>query len=197
MRLSSGTWRGAACALLLACTAPAAARASELGDAVLDELNFARTRPAAYADALLAAQRYGGAGRSDDPAAFDEAIDFLYRQRPLAPLRTDPRLAAAARAHAASQGPRGGVGHGGGGGLSQRLQSQGLWASLVAENISYGMDDPRDVVRQLIVDSGVASRGHRHNIFNPAYEAAGVGCGGHRVYGAMCVIDFAGAVVAR
>jgi uncharacterized protein YkwD len=63
-----------------------------------------------------------------------------------------------------------------------------------AENISYGYDDARDVVRQLIIDSGVPTRGHRHNIFGGAYRLAGVACGPHRAYGAMCTIDFAGAL---
>ena len=52
-------------------------------------------------------------------------------------------------------------------------------------------------MRQLIVDSGVPNRGHRLNIFSRGYQAAGVGCARHSVYGAMCVIDFAGAIVQR
>jgi uncharacterized protein YkwD len=72
-----------------------------------------------------------------------------------------------------------------------------MWAGMAAENISYGYDDPAGVVRQLIVDSGVPNRGHRANIFSAGYQAAGVGCARHAVYGAMCVIDFAGAIVRR
>jgi uncharacterized protein YkwD len=86
------------------------------------------------------------------------------------------------------------VGHGGGPSLSQRLQAQGVFAGMSAENISYGYDDPRDVVRQLIVDSGVPSRGHRANIFSRGHQALGVACGGHEAYGVMCVLDFAGAL---
>jgi hypothetical protein len=44
----------------------------------------------------------------------------------------------------------------------------------------------------LIIDSGVASRGHRRNIFHPDLAVVGVACGPHRDYGAMCVMDFAG-----
>jgi len=67
----------------------------------------------------------------------------------------------------------------------------------MAEDISYGYASPREVVLQLIVDSGVPGRGHRNNIFNPVFRQAGVACGPHRVYGAMCVVDFAGTMLRR
>jgi hypothetical protein len=196
----------ATCGLLLLTTLPAPpARArSDLDAAVLAEVNFARTRPAAYARALeRAAARGGIEGYSEigdeDAPAVEEALDFLERQRPLAPLKASPGLAAAARAHAAAQGRTRQLGHvsPGGATLSERLHAHGVWAGLAAEDISYGYEDPREVVRQLIVDSGVPGRGHRANIFDANYSEAGVGCGGHLRYGAMCVIDFAGAVVRR
>jgi uncharacterized protein YkwD len=170
----------------------AASRAVHLDDDVLDELNFARARPAEYARELRRELR-----GSDDPAAVEEAIDFLERQASLPPLEPDRRVAAAARQHTQAQGARGDVGHGAAGALGQRLRGQGVWAGLSAENISYGLDDARDVVRQLIVDSGVPGRGHRRNIFGSAYKLAGVACGPHRAYGVMCVIDFAGALPPR
>lgn len=177
--------------LFLLAQAPVA-QAAHLDDAVLDELNFARARPAEYARELRR-----DLDRSDDPAAVEEAIDFLDRQASLPPLEADRRVTAAARQHTASQGPRGEVGHGPAGALGRRLREQGVWAGLSAENISYGYDDPRDVVRQLIIDSGVPGRGHRRNIFGSAYQLAGVACGPHRAYGYMCVIDFAGALPPR
>jgi uncharacterized protein YkwD len=177
--------------LLFLVLAPAA-QASRLDDAVLEELNLARARPAEYARELRRDLR-----SSDDPAAVEDAIDFLERQASLPPLEPDQRVAAAARQHTAAQGPRGDLGHGPAGGLGQRLRGQGVWAGLSAENISYGFDDPRDVVRQLIVDSGVPGRGHRRNIFAPSYQLAGVASGPHRAYGFMCVIDFAGALPPR
>jgi uncharacterized protein YkwD len=178
--------------LALAPAAEAASLTARLDDAVLDELNFARARPVEYADELRRELN-----RSDDPAAVEEAIDFLERQTSLPPLAPDRRIAAAARQHAQAQGPRGDVGHGPAGSLGLRLRGQGVWAGLSAENISYGSEDPRDVVRQLIIDSGVPSRGHRRNIFAASYQLAGVACGPHRAYGYMCVIDFAGALPPR
>jgi uncharacterized protein YkwD len=192
MRMSGRMALAPALAGLLFLALAPAAYAARLDDAVLDELNFARARPADYADELRRELN-----RSDDPAAVEEAIDFLERQASLPPLGSDRRIAAAARQHAQAQGARGDLGHGPAGSLGQRLRGQGVWAGLSAENISYGFEDPRDVVRQLIVDSGVPGRGHRRNIFGAAYQLAGVACGPHRSYGYMCVIDFAGALPPR
>jgi uncharacterized protein YkwD len=190
-----------ALALSLLILAPGAALAGDFDDEVLAEVNFARAHPAAYARELRDETRRPDDGYSslayEDRDAVEEAIDFLMRQTPLPPLQPDDRLAAAARAHTVSQGPRGELGHGAPGSLGQRLQHNGLWAGLAAEDISYGHDTARDVVRQLIIDSGVPNRGHRNNIFGRAYQVAGVGCGRHSVYGSMCVIDFAGALVQR
>jgi uncharacterized protein YkwD len=76
--------------------------------------------------------------------------------------------------------------------FEQRLHRSGVWPGLAAEDIYYGYATPRDVVRRLIADSGVADRGRRRNIFDPAFQFAGVGCADHATYGFMCVIDFAG-----
>lgn len=194
----------AAFAALSILSAAAPARAAGLESAVLAEVNFARTHPAEYARRLEKDAYAGGVvGYSEigneDVDALSEAIEFLMAQQPLPPLSASEALAAAAHAHASAQGRTGQVGHvsPGGQGLSERLHAHGVWAGLAAEDISYGYEDPREVVRQLIIDSGVPGRGHRQNIFGRAYQAAGVSCAPHRQYGAMCVIDFAGALVKR
>lgn len=194
----------AALAALSILCAAAPAAAGGLESAVLAEVNFARTHPAEYARQLRKDAYVGGVvGYSEigneDVDALSEAIQFLMAQEPLPPLSASESLAAAAHAHAVAQGRTGEVGHvsPGGAGLSERLHAHGVWAGLAAEDISYGYEDPRDVVRQLIIDSGVPGRGHRQNIFGRGYQAAGVACAPHRQYGAMCVIDFAGALVRR
>jgi uncharacterized protein YkwD len=186
-------------ALLLA---PAAASAGAFEDDVLRELNRLRANPQAFARELRRTQiaqarygdDYGGGLRQDDPDAVEEAIDVLMRQPPLPPLDHDSRLAAAARSHVRAQGPGGGLGHGA---FRDRLRSSGVWAGMTAEGVSYGQVTPRDVVRQLVVDSGVPSRGHRHDILSRGYQAAGVACGPHARWGSMCVIDYAGAIMKR
>jgi len=180
-----------AAALGLGLLASSALAAGRIDADVLFELNFARTRPADYAETLME--------RGEPSEALDEAVDFLQSQDPLPPLAPSAILARAAASHAADQGPRGLVGHRGsdGSNLGQRIQRYGVWGGVAAEGISYGQASARDVVRQLIVDEGVPNRSHRQDIFSTSVRHAGVGCGPHRVWGAMCVIDFAGMVQAR
>lgn len=184
--------------------APSLLHAQSFEAAVLAELNQVRANPQAYARELRREQivrsRYGEeseAAADEDPGAVDDAIEYLMRQRPLPPLAEDDRVAAAARDHATRQGPTGGVGHGPAGSLGRRLQGRGVYAGIEAESISYGQDTPGDVVRQLVVDAGVPSRGHRRDLLSGGFQAAGVGCGRHAEYGSMCVIDLVGAVVRR
>jgi hypothetical protein len=175
----------------MAAAAPAAVRASEFDDAVLAELNLARQHPAEYARNLQI-QRVAApqeAGDDPDPNALAEAVEFLERQAPLEPLSRDPRLDASAEEHVAAQGASGQVGHGQ---FARRVHSHVMGASLAGEDIYYGIQGPSEVVRRLIVDKGVPDRGHRANIFGAAFQAGGVSCGPHAVYGSMCVIDFAG-----
>ena len=188
----------AACAL--ACAAPQLAWAAGDADPILAEINFARAHPQDYALALMLQpvsdweQALGPDGPAADAAARDEAIDFLLRQAPLPPLTLDADLSAAALEHVADQGAAGKVGHDGPAGeaFDARIRRHGVAADLAAENIAYGPSRAYDVVRELIIDSGVASRGHRRNLFHDGLQSAGVACGPHRDYGAMCVMDFAG-----
>jgi len=168
---------------------------------VLDALNAARADPAGLARDLRAYRTYfhGHLVRRPDQVAemvtqegtgaVDEAIAFLDRQPPLPPLAPSGTLAASARDLAGDQAA-GGTGHQGrdGGWPPDRLARHGGGRS-IAEVISYGAPDARDVVRQLIVDDGVRDRGHRHILFAPDLRFAGAACGPHREYRTMCVID--------
>lgn len=186
---------------LLLLALPGSAAAGPFEDDVLAELNYARAQPREYARELReAAGGHGGLASVDyaDGRAIDEAVDFLMDQQPLPPLRHDEGLAAAAAALVGAQSGRRDEGHGRGAqSLGARLQAHGVWAGLSAEAVAYGYATPRDVVAQLVIDSGVPGRGHRKDIFRRAYQAAGVACGRHAVHGVMCVIDYAGAFAAR
>jgi len=169
---------------------------------VLAEVNRARMRPGEVATALRR-YRAGFRGRfSDDgdgprdtfegPTAVEEAISFLDRQSPLTALAPSELLARAARAHAEEQARTGAVGHGSadGRGPGQRVRGAG-GDVYVAEVIAYGFDTPERAVRQLIVDDGVARRGHRAVMYLSRLRYAGVGCARHPHYATTCVIDLA------
>lgn len=168
--------------------------------AVLAELNRARTAPAAFA-ASLAEQRgfYHGMllvhpgqetfETEEGIAPVDEAIAFVKDRAAGAALLSAPVLAAAAADHQAEQQETGEVGHAGPDGStpSDRVRRRGGDA-YVGELITYGTTDPADIVRQLVVDDGVADRGHRRLMYDPTLRYAGVACGTHPVYRYMCVV---------
>lgn len=197
-------------ALLLPAQVPAPEKATAFERAVVQEMSDARVMPKAYAKHLRELRPYFEGllwkrpGRTplrteEGLAAFDEAIRFLETTRPVGPLRFNAGLARAARLHAQDLGPRGALEHVGADGsrLSERLNRLGTWQSVISENIGTLEEDPRQVVIQLLVDDGVASRGHRKNIFNPDLHQAGAGTAPHRDYRVVTVIDFADGFVER
>lgn len=196
-------------ALLLPVQAAPPGPATAFERAVVQEMSDARVRPKAYAkhlrelracfDGLL----WNRPGRvplrtEEGVAALDEAIAFLESARPVGPLRFNGGLARAARLHALDIGPKGSIEHAGSDGsrLPDRLDRLGRWQGLIAENISAGEDEARQVVIQLLIDDGVASRGHRTNLFNPDLHQAGAGSAPHRGYRTVTVIDYADGFVA-
>jgi uncharacterized protein YkwD len=172
---------------------------------IIAEMNRARSNPPAYSKVLLNwRNRFRGKQVQLKPrlflqtqegtSAIDEAIRALKKTRPVATLKFSRGLTLAARDHVRDQGNRGITGHNGRDGSTpfQRMERYGKWQSIAGENIAYGPDSAQAVVRDLIVDDGVADRGHRTNMFQPRYRLAGVACGYHSRYRVMCSISYAG-----
>jgi uncharacterized protein YkwD len=189
--------------LLMGATASFAQSRLEKG--IIEEMNLARTKPRLYAEyvkefrTLYKGNRIYLPGSTvriptvEGVSAVDEAVRFLLKQKPLAPFEFSRGLSEAAADLVADQSSSGDTGHNGrlSGSMSQRIERHGQWRGSIGENIGYGYDNPRWVVIQLIVDDGVRNRGHRKNIFKPDFRRAGVACGSHPEYTAMCVTDFA------
>ncbi|MBU1566353.1 MAG: CAP domain-containing protein [Proteobacteria bacterium] len=174
--------------------------------AVLAEINLARSEPRLYAGFLkefrsnFRGNFYGIPGMAtvietnEGVAAVDEAINFLVRQKSLPVLGWSAGLAVAAAELAREQEKSGATGHDGekSGGISARIERNGIRGRMIGENIAYGPSSARGMVMQMIIDDGVSNRGHRKNQFNPIFDRAGVYCGSHPSYETMCVIDFCG-----
>ncbi len=171
---------------------------------VLREMNLARARPAGYAASLEQLRKYFKGTQFKRPReaavqtqegvnAVDDAVTYLKMIEPVEALRPSPGMSRAARDHVLDQGPKGGLGHQGsdGSGMSERVRRYGEWRGKIAENISYGHEDAREIVMQLIIDDGNPDRGHRESLFDPAHRVVGVACGKHAKYRAMCVTTFA------
>ena len=151
---------------------------------VVEEINFARTQPKEYVKARL--QPYVDAGTASE--AMKECINEMKSMAALKPLRVGSGLTLAAREWVALQGPSEYIGHDMN--LPVRLRKY-CYFGYYAENISYGYNDAKKIVIQLLEDDGIPSRGHRKNILSQAYTHIGVGFGPHKKYGYMCVQDFA------
>ncbi len=184
-------WYASGLTIALLALAPAAMARPErnsggLGPAVLAEINWVRSHPTEYAEHLRDGPETQGT---------DEAIDYLERRAPAPPLQFNDRLVASAADHAADEGRHGAFTHTGSDGSSagQRMHRFGVWAGMMAEEMSAGEQSPDDIVRQLIIDEDVPGRGHRNDLMDPFLKQAGVGCASHPVYGLICVIDLASA----
>jgi uncharacterized protein YkwD len=175
-----------------------------------DETNAVRRDPAGYARHLepmlsrFEGQLLERPGRphlrtDEGAAAVREAIASLKARRPVPPLRWSKGLTAAAADHVRDQGPIGALEHRGTDNSTPagRARRYGRWIQGIAENIAYGENPARGVVIQLLVDDGVADRGHRDNMLHPDWGAAGVACGPHRRYQQICVMDYATRYVER
>jgi len=172
---------------------------------MLAETNLARTAPQRYVGYLRDLRRtFVGKGyllpgstemvlTTEGVAALDEAIGFLQRQKPLAPLAASQGLSESAADLVRDEGPSGEVGHTGrkSGDMRQRIERHGTWQGSIAENVGYGPNTARLMVLQLIIDDGVPGRGHRKNIFTPGFRVAGAACGPHAVFRNMCAMEFA------
>jgi len=175
---------------------------------LIAEHNLVRQDPQRYVPILKARlARMNGEGNIPDGCgrnctlmteegkpAVEEAIRFLSNQPAVGPLTLSTGLAEAAKSHAKDQ--QGGLlGHAGSDGSSpiDRTTRSGVEASGVGENITYGPTSAEEIMVNLIVDDGVADRGHRIALFNADWSSAGAGCGPHSGYRAVCVVDYASA----
>ncbi len=173
---------------------------------IMYEINKARSNPTRYAEEYMVNLRpfYNGNKyiRSGQPTiitsegrkALDECIRFMINARSADPLNPEKGLYLAAFDHVKDQRESGGIGHFGSNGSKpiDRIERHGTWDISAAENISYGIEDARQIVISLLIDDGVPERGHRANILNPAFTVAGVSYDSHPSYGVTCVMDFAG-----
>lgn len=174
---------------------------------IIIDINMARTDPASYARDYLVPIKQYYKGRllcypgqtaiqtSEGLRALDECISQLLTTKPVRELSPKKGLTLAARDHMEDQARTGGTGHTGSdhSTVDIRMNRYGKWGISAGENVGYGNGQARRIVAALLIDDGVASRGHRKNLLGPTFNFIGVAVGPHPIYRKVCVIDFAGA----
>jgi hypothetical protein len=178
---------------------------------VVYEINLFRANPAKYAEEFIAPLAKYYKDRilhypGDIPIKTNEGVKALYEcvrelknARSLDIMQPSEALSRAATDHQKDQEKTGNTGHNGSdrSDLKIRIERYGTWQDRIAENIAYGNTSARQIVIFLLIDDGVANRGHRTNLLHPAFKNVGIACGKHPVYRTMCVMDFAGGVIEK
>ncbi|MDE3034027.1 MAG: CAP domain-containing protein, partial [Acidobacteriota bacterium] len=193
----------------LHCLVAAQGSSQALARQVVAQINWARQDPQAAAaelktwlpkfegDRYLAFPDEPRLRTEEGPKAVEEAITFLEKQKPLAPVAWSDRLRKAAEDLARDQARHGGLGHQASDGSLPwgRIARYGKVSGSMGEVVTYGTfgepGDPRRAVLALIVDDGVADRGHRAILYDPDFTLAGAAWGPHPIYTRMVVVDFA------
>jgi hypothetical protein len=181
--------------------------ASAREQSILDALNRMRTDPVGFADLIEARTPFyqGKVLRlpghkplqtHEGVAPLSQAVDQLDGLSPLPALKYSAALHASALAHGRDIGSRGVVSHEGKDGSSprDRMNRFAGIGGMSGEAISFGLEEPEDIVIELVVDDGVPSRAHRALLLNPQFHFAGVACVPHSYYRTACIIDLSQSV---
>ena len=198
-----GMTRGAGFVLGILFATPVIATAQNLSPlerGILKALNEFRENPAGYVTVLTQQRRYYQGdllrlpGQTDlltreGVRPLDEVVAELQSlHQSLGRVALSAGLSRAAADHVADTGQRGLISHGE---FGKRIGRYGTWSGVVGENISYGARKAREVIVDLLIDDGVANRGHRKSLLDPRWRYVGIACGFHARYGTMCVMDLA------
>ncbi|MCU0565514.1 MAG: CAP domain-containing protein [Oculatellaceae cyanobacterium Prado106] len=177
--------------------AVASAPAVPVAQEMVNQLNLARTNPAAYADWLETLRPYYADNVLSAPgedriraqvAALDGAIADLRQRQPMAALTVSAGMSQAAQDHVADIGPLGAIGDIGSDNstVGDRVNRYGTWGSSLTQMSSYGKRTAPVAVALLILNDRL-----RAEIFNPEFQMLGVACGRHVNQGSMCVLGYA------
>jgi len=128
-------------------------------------------------------------------AAYEEAVEFLKKQKPVTiEYFFNELLQKSAADHANDIGPKGLTGHTGSdkSNYGQRIERYCKWGGAIYESIDYSQNEVtgEHIVAKLIVDDGVKSRNHRNAIFQATYKHIGIASSDHTKLGRVTVIDY-------
>lgn len=158
----------------------------QFAQAMLEEHNYARTKPREYAEKFIKPH----VGKANGYAK--SCYETMTTMKPVGALKLDDRFCKAAQWFANDLGRTGKITHTGSDGSQfwGRLERQGAHNAL-SESCSWGVKSARGILVQLLIDKGTPSLGHRENALDPRAKVIGVGqTEGVKEYGVATVIDY-------
>lgn len=162
---------------------------AEIEQALLNEINTARTNPKVYINYLEEHKKLFKGKNVDYPdvmmltfegtAAVDEAIKYLKGVSKLEPLSFSSGLSKPAKIQLNDLMENYSLAHTGkdGSNLPKRIARFGKGGKLYSENIMNQFSNPKDIVMLMIIDDGIKNRGHRKNIFSKTFMQLGIAFG--------------------
>lgn len=162
-------------------------KATEHEKEILQVINSARTSPQEFLENVVFPYIEQNGLRSNSYVR--SLIRDLKQQKALTPLTIDSSLQEMAKQFAVKSGKRGQYGHGG---YSHRFDTYGSHLNYDGENIQYGIEDPKEIVVDLLIDEGVRSLGHRKNIMSSDFSVIGIGFAEHKAINFNTVMAFGG-----
>lgn len=156
--------------------------------AIIVEINLMRSNPREYAEKYIKPQI-----TSSSSSYWTSCVSDMSKISSLGEFSYAEGLYQVSKAHSTTQGKTTQTGHmrTNGESWSTVIDRYCKKYSSVGENISYGPNNARDIVIQLLVDDGVSSLGHRKNLLSKEYTCVGVSLDTHKYYRYMCVMNFA------
>jgi uncharacterized protein YkwD len=159
---------------------------------IFDAINAVRKAPAKYADKIQKLyiakmdkknkKLHTGWKRTftEGLPAMEEAVKFLKKAKPVAPLKLDMGMSWAAFKHSVYMLTKKKLDHTGKGGssMNKRLEEYGDWQTTIGENIFKTTKNTRNeelMLLEFIIDDGVKNRGHRANVMKKDFKNVGIG----------------------
>lgn len=143
-------------------------------------------------DGQTFANQYLGKLKGSSNSYEQSLLSDLAKVKNLPMLKSNSKLAKAAKYHVDDIGPKGLVQHESSDGTNCGNRVRKYYkGGYIGENIDFGRSSAMDIVLDLLIDDGIESLGHRKNILNGNFSRIGVSIGSHKQYQYCCVQDFA------
>lgn len=180
-------------------------KSSEMEQAILNEINIARTQPQVYIQYLENYKKQFKGNNvtlskglyletKEGIVPVDETIEVLKNLPTLTSYAFSDGLNKVVSLHMVDLVENPALSHRSkdGGDLVKRLANGGTTIGNYAENISFLAETARDIVLNMMIDDGFKSRAHRKNIFSPTFKVIGISFGKGKTNGeGLCVVNFA------